>query len=96
MYAVIFRSTIRSLDADYQRIAKRMRELAFTQYHCVDFVATFEGDQEIAISYWHSLEDIQAWRENPEHQAAMRLGQDHWYKHYKVDVVEVKRSYESK
>lgn len=95
MYAVIFRSTIRILDEDYQCISKRVRELAFTQYNCVDFVATVEGDQEIAISYWRSLDDIKAWRNNAEHQEAIRLAKERWFSSYRIDVTEVQRSYES-
>ncbi len=95
MYAVIFRSTINQLDADYQRIAQRMRELAFRDYHCVDFTAVIEGSEEVAVSYWHSLEDIQAWRQNPEHIETIARARAGWYSSYRVEVVEIKRSYQS-
>lgn len=95
MYAVIFRSTIKHLDEDYQRLAKRMRELAFNHYNCIDFTAVFEGQQEIAISYWHCLDDIKAWRQNPEHIQAIERGQADWYSSYHVEVVEIKRTYQS-
>ena len=95
MYAVIFRSTIKHLDKDYQRVSKRMRELAFSQYNCVDITAVFEGQQEIVISYWHRLADIKAWRQNPEHIQAIGRARADWYSSYQVEVVEIKRSYQS-
>jgi hypothetical protein len=55
MYAVIFHAEIAQLDDEYFATAKHMRELAMTQYGCLDFVATTEGNREIAISYWPRL-----------------------------------------
>lgn len=95
MYAVIFRSTIKHLDEDYQRISKRVRELAFSDYNCADFTAVVEGQEEIAVSYWHSLDDIKAWRQNPEHIDAIERAKAGWFSSYHVDVVEIKRSYQS-
>ena len=52
MFVVIFRAKVRQFDADYSAMAARMRELAFSQFGCLGFTATTEGDQEIAVSYW--------------------------------------------
>ena len=95
MYAVIFRATVARLDEDYLATAQRMRELALGEYGCVDFVTAHEGDQEIAISYWESEEQILAWRGNPEHLQAQERGREHWYSEYCVEVVEVQRAYGS-
>ena len=93
MYAVIFRARIRQLDQDYAETAARMRELALGQYGCVDFVSVSEGDTEVAISYWPSLEHIQRWKQDPEHRKAQQLGRDKWYVSYQVQVVDVVREY---
>lgn len=93
MYAVIFRAEIKQLDAGYSDIAQRMRELALGEYRCLEFVSSSEGNIEVAISYWESLEDIQAWKNNPEHRRAQELGKSRWYKSYNVQVVEVLRVY---
>lgn len=93
MFAVIFHAEIAQLDDDYFATAKQMRELAMTQYGCLDFVATTEGEREIAISYWPSLEHIRLWKQNTEHLSAQQQGSARWYKSYKVEVVEVIRSY---
>ena len=95
MYAVIFKAKIKQLTPEYTATAARMRELAFSQYNCIDFVACCEDGQEIAISYWPSQEDILAWRNNPEHKEAQALGKALWYASYDVQVVEILRSYQS-
>jgi heme-degrading monooxygenase HmoA len=95
-YAVIFKAEINQFDDEYSQMAAKMRDLAITEYGCTEFVATAEGNQEIAISYWDSLEHIKDWKQNAEHLVAQKLGQNKWYKHYTVEVVEVLRRYSSK
>ena len=94
MYAVIFKAKIKALDDAYAKTARRMRELAMSKYGCIDFVVLTEGENEIAISYWESEEDIRRWREDKEHQQAQKLGRDKWYASYRVEVVKVLRGYE--
>ena len=93
MYAVIFRARIAQLDEEYSAMAARMRDLAIQEYGCLEFTAVTEGDNEIAISYWDSKEQIRAWKENAEHQLAQGKGQTQWYASYSVQVVEVLREY---
>ncbi len=95
MYAVIFHAEIAQLDDEYFATAKQMRELAMTNYGCLNFVATTEGNREIAISYWPSLEHIKHWKQNSDHLQAQQQGKSCWYKSYKVEVVELLRTYES-
>ncbi|RVU32526.1 antibiotic biosynthesis monooxygenase family protein [Neptunomonas marina] len=95
MYAVIFRAKLRHLDDEYGEMAAKLRALAFESYHCLDFTALTEGDNEIAISYWSSLEDIKRWRDDPLHAEAQKIGAQRWYEHYQVEVVEVARRYQS-
>jgi len=93
MYAVIFRAQINQLDKNYTEMASRMKELALGKYGCIDFVSVTEGTQEIAISYWQNLEQIQKWKQDPEHITAQALGTSTWYKSYKVQIVEIMREY---
>jgi len=88
MYAVIFRAKTRDLDDEYFETARRMRRLA-KEYGCVAFTAVTEGEDEIAISYWESLDQITAWKQNEEHRIAQRKGQQKWYADYTVEIVEV-------
>jgi len=93
MYAVIFRAKTKKLDKTYFETAKRMRELALNEYGCLEFTAVTEGVNEIAISYWDSLEQIKKWKQNSEHLLAQRLGQEKWYEDYSVEIVEVISKY---
>ena len=91
MYAVIFKAQIKELDAQYSKMAERMRALAINEYGCTEFTACTEGKNEIAISYWPTLEHIKAWHQNPEHKVAQDLGRSKWYASYQVQVTEVLR-----
>lgn len=95
MYAVIFKAEIKQLDTTYSETAHRMRELAMSNYGCTEFIAVTEGDQEIAISYWESLEQITAWKKDAEHLVAQQQGQSTWYQSYRVQVTEILREYGS-
>ena len=95
MYAVIFRAEINQLDDEYRDTAARLRSLAIEEYGCRDFIALTEGDQEIAISYWETLEQIFRWKEDAEHIKAQQRGRSKWYRTHRVQIVEVLREYNS-
>ena len=92
MYAVIFKATVADLDDEYFRVAEDLKKLAFEKYGCQDFVSVTEGDKEIAISYWKSEQQIQDWKNDPEHRLAQANGRDKWYKSFSVEVCELIRS----
>jgi len=92
-YVVIFKAKIKSLDQKYFDTANQLREKALTEFNCQKFEAVSENDFEIALSYWNSLEDIQAWHKDAEHQAAQRLGKQRWYESFSVEICEVLKSY---
>jgi len=96
MYAVIFTAKIKQVDSEYLIVAKRMRALATEEYGCVDFVSVSEGDQELAISYWPSLKQIEKWKNDPEHIEAQALGKQRWYSEYKVQIVRIEREYKAR
>ncbi|TKB50377.1 antibiotic biosynthesis monooxygenase [Ferrimonas sediminicola] len=93
MYAVIFKAKAGVQDSQYSQMVELMRELAFSQYQCQDFIAVTEGDQEIAISYWDSEEDIRRWHADSQHALAQRFGRKKWYRSYVVEVVKIERRY---
>ncbi|NNH27682.1 antibiotic biosynthesis monooxygenase family protein [Acinetobacter terrestris] len=92
-YIVIFKAKINILDDEYSRTAQLLREKALTQFNCQKFEAITENDFEIALSYWNSLEDIQTWHKDAEHQVAQRLGKEKWYKSFSVEICENYRGY---
>jgi heme-degrading monooxygenase HmoA len=93
VFVVIFRARIRQFDDEYTRTAARMRELALTQFGCLEFHALTEGSQEVALSYWPDEKSLRAWKAHPEHVAAQRMGKDRWYESYVVQVARVDREY---
>ncbi len=70
MYAVIFKADINQFDQEYDDMLVEMRELAVSQYGCINIQSVTEGENEITISYWNSLEDIKAWKQDERHQMA--------------------------
>ena len=93
MFAVIFRARINRLDSNYNQTAARMRDLAINHYGCLDFISLSNNEEEVAISYWPDEAAIQAWKKDPEHREAQKLGRSYWYSAYSVEVVEVQRRY---
>ena len=93
MFVVIFRAQAKALDAEYSAMAAQMRDLALTQFGCLDFTAATEGDQEIAVSYWPDEASIRAWKQHADHLLAQQLGRERWYARYSVEVAEIKRHY---
>ncbi len=94
MYVVIFRAKIRALDDEYVRVAARMRELALTQFGCVEFQSVSEGNAEIALSYWADEASILAWKQHTEHVIAQQLGRERWYESYCVEIAAITRRYQ--
>ena len=93
MFAVIFTSIVTTQDKEYFSMLERMRKLAFSKYDCLDIVSMIDGDKEITISYWRDMKSILKWKKNVEHKDAQEKGKSKWYSRYKVEVVEIKRTY---
>lgn len=93
MYVVIFRAKIRRLDPEYAVVADRMRDLALSEFGCLEFHAVAEGDDEVALSYWPDEESIRRWKAHPEHVLAQKAGRERWYESYSIQVAEITRQY---
>lgn len=94
-YAVIFTSQRTDEDAaGYEEMAEKMAELASRQpgYLGIDSVRNQNG-AGITVSYWSSLEAIQLWRQQTDHQLAQSLGRTRWYESYQLRVTRVERAY---
>ncbi len=93
-YVVIFRARVRAFDDEYSSTAARMRDLALSQFGCLEFQAVTEGDHEVALSYWPDEASIRAWRAHPEHVLAQRAGRERWYASYTVQIATITREYQ--
>jgi heme-degrading monooxygenase HmoA len=91
MYVVIFRAKIAKLDDEYAQLAEHLRDLALDKYGCQEFTAVTEGNEEIAISYWQSLQQIKDWKNDPEHRLAQKKGREKWYKSVNVEICQIVR-----
>ncbi len=94
-YAVIFPNQRTSEDGEgYGAVAERMVELAAEQpgFCGIDSVRADEGFG-VTVSYWDSLEAIEAWRDQAEHLEAQRLGRERWYHRFEVHIAKIERSY---
>lgn len=95
MYVVIFKADAKQLDARYSETAALLRKTALEQFNCIAFEAVSENGREIALSYWHSEDDILRWRQHTQHLAAQRSALGNWYNAYSVEVAKIERSYSS-
>jgi heme-degrading monooxygenase HmoA len=90
-YAVVFTSVRTPHDAEgYAAAAERMDALAREQtgYLGVESVRGADG-VGMTISYWASLEALQAWGRNVEHRLVQRLGREKWYAAFRLRVCRV-------
>ena len=93
MFVVIFRAKARNLDAEYSKVAARLRDLALNEFGCLEFYSVMEGQNEVALSYWANEENIRAWKLHPEHIAAQSRGKEVWYESYSVQIATITREY---
>lgn len=91
-YAVIFTNIRTDLDIGYEEMALEMVRLAAQQPGYLGHESA-RNELGITISYWESLEAIQSWKLNTDHQLAQRFGREKWYAAYKTRIALVERDY---
>ena len=90
-YAVIFTAVMAADLTGYTDTAQRLNELVEAQPGYIGKYQNRQGNREITISYWESLEAVKAWKAHPEHQAAQELGRTKWYLDYQVQSIPIDR-----
>lgn len=75
-------------DPAYERMARRMLELAQEQpgFLGVESVRGADG-LGITLSYWVDQASAAAWGTHPEHREAQRLGHERWYRWHDTRVM---------
>ncbi len=94
MVLAVFRSRLRPENADaFQALAQRMLELAESMPGFISYTSyTAEDGERCSIIEFESPEHLQAWRQLPEHQQAMRTGRERFYLEYSSHIAEPTRS----
>ena len=87
-YAVIFTSILNENIEGYNQMTNHMMQLVHQQrgFLGVDSARDKIG---ITVSYWSSLEAIDNWRANPQHQTTKSLGIAKWYDSYSLKICKV-------
>ena len=87
-YAVIFTSFLNENIKGYDEMTNHMKQLVHQQpgFLGVDSARDKIG---ITVSYWSSLEAIDNWRTNSQHQSAKSLGIAKWYDSYRLKIFKV-------
>lgn len=91
-YAVIFTTIVTENLEGYAKTAERMETLAKKQKGYLG-IESARSEVGITVSYWESLSDIVAWKNNVEHTEVRNLGKEKWYKKYQLRICKVEREY---
>ena len=93
MIITVFRSRLRPGARDqYVALVQRMAELAATMPGYISHKGFFADDGErVTVVEFESEEGMTAWRTHPEHIEAQRLGRQHYYAEYHLQVCELVR-----
>jgi heme-degrading monooxygenase HmoA len=83
-------------DEEYAEWSKKMDHLVRTAPGYVDHASFREeaSGQGVTISYFRSMPDLVAWKQQTEHLEAQALGREAFYHHYEIEVAEIVRQYE--
>lgn len=91
-YAVIFTSTLKADDPEYDKMADLMVELASKQDGFLG-IESARSELGISVSYWRDLDAIKHWKAQTDHQVAQSKGKHQWYSHYITRISKVERDY---
>lgn len=92
-YAVIAPAELQEDIRGYPEMAARLVELAKEQPGFLGIETGFQKGFALAVSYWDSLEAIQAWSKNARHMIAKEKGKSSWFKKYSTRIAKVERVY---
>ncbi len=92
-YAVIFTSRQTDTTDGYAETAREMMARVEKQPGFLGVDSVRDGTAGITVSYWESLEAIDAWKRDAEHRRARRMGREKWYASFSVYICKVEREY---
>ena len=80
----------------YASLADRMLALAREQDGFLGRDAVLNEELGISVSYWRSLEAIEAWRNDARHVATKAIGRRDIYDTWQIRICRVEREYGNK
>ena len=94
MIVVVFRSRLKEgVEEEITALGGRMYELASAMPGFLSYKDFGADDGEfVTIVEFETLENVNAWRDHPEHQEAQRLGRTKFFQEYTIQVCEVLRT----
>lgn len=92
-YAVIAPSVLAEDVEGYAELALRLMQTAREVDGFLGIEACVHGRFSLAVSYWRSLDAIEAWRRHASHQIAKERGKTRWFDAYFTRIARVERDY---
>lgn len=92
-YAVIAPAVLRPDVSGYAQTAEVALHAASMLDGFLGLESCGQPGFSIAVSYWRSLDAIEAWRHNPRHLRAKALGRSRWFDTYATRIAEVVDAY---
>lgn len=92
-YAVIAPATLSGDVKGYPQLAMHLMETAKGIDGFLGLETCYQGSFVMAVSYWRSLEAIEAWRQHPGHQQAKGQAKSKWFERYVTRIAKVERAY---
>ena len=91
-YAIVFKTILTDNIAKYHETGEKMQALEKLQKGYLG-IESARNDIGIKVSYWETLDDIIAWKNNIEHTNARNLGREKWYQKYQLRICKEEREY---
>ena len=80
----------------YTALSESMYELAKDMDGFLGRDSIRSDQQGISVSYWRSLESIEAWRTDPRHMSIKAMGRKEFYSTWQIRICRVEREYGNK
>ena len=95
-YVVIFYSRQSTDNDDYGTEADKIAERVSSSPGFIRMESVHDAQRNgITVCYWESLEAINNWKQDREHQQAQQMGKERWYEQYSITVAKVEYEYSS-
>jgi heme-degrading monooxygenase HmoA len=92
-YAVIAPAVLSNDVSGYGEMALKLMEVAREVDGFLGIESCYQGRFTLAVSYWRSLEAIEAWRAHARHRVAKENGKTRWFEAYFTRIARVERDY---